>query len=148
MGNGGQAVIFAIYYRASDGEIMGWTNQSDPVAPDGMRLAVFDEPFQPEPLNEKFDVAANAVVEKTTEERRLSRLPTQREVQEAVFAELRRTSEHMFEDYPHHGNDRHHWVDYRRMLRELSGDAADMIKTWKPAPDGVDPIIALRERLT
>jgi hypothetical protein len=148
MGHGGQAMIFAIYYRASDGEIMGWTNQSNPVAPDGMSLAVFDEPFQPEPLNEKFDVAANAVVKKTIEERRRSRLPTQREVQEAVFAELRRTSEYMFEDYPHHGNDRHHWVDYRRMLRELSGDAADMIKTWKPAPDGVDPITSLRERLT
>ena len=141
-------MIFAIYYRASDGEIMGWTNQSDPVAPDGLRLAVFDEPFQPEPLLEKFDATANAVVEKTAEERSLSRLPTRREVQEAVFGELSRTNELMLDDYPHHGNDRHQWTLYRRMLRELRGDAADMINDWALPPDGIDPITALRERLS
>jgi hypothetical protein len=141
-------VKFAIYYRASDGEIMGWTNQSEPVAPDGMSLAVFDEPFQPEPLTEKFDAVANAVVEKTDEEKRLSRLPKLFEVRHAVFAELQRTNEFMLDDYPHHGNELKKWIAYRRMLRELTGDVADMINDWTLPPDGIDPIIALRERLS
>jgi hypothetical protein len=140
-------MTFAIYYRASDGEIMGWTNQAEPVPPDGMNLAIFDEPFQPEPLLERFDEVANAVVEKTAEEKRLSRLPKLFEVRQAVFAELQRTHEFMLDDYPHHGNDRHQWTMYRRMLRELTGDVADMITAWSPPPDGIDPIIALRERL-
>ena len=138
---------FAIYYRASDGEILGWTNQSDPVAPDGMSLAVFDEPFQPEPLIERFDPVANAVVEKTPEEKRRSRLPVRYEVQAAIRQELNRTNEFMMDDYPHHGNDRREWIDYRRMLRDLSGDVADMINDWTLPPDGIDPITALRERL-
>ena len=141
-------MIFAIYYRVLDGEIMGWTHSFDPAAPDGMNLAVFDEPFVPEPLIEKFDVAANAVVEKTAEEKRRSRLPTLFEVKAAVFQELRRTNEFMLDDYPHHGNDRREWIDYRRMLRELSGDVADMINDWSLPPDGIDPITALRERLS
>jgi hypothetical protein len=33
------------------------------------------------------------------------------------------------------------------MLRELSGDVADMINDWTLPPDGIDPITALRERL-
>ena len=138
---------FAIYYRSSDGEIMGWTTSFDPVAPDGMSLAVFDEPFQPEPLIERFDVAANAVVEKTAEEKRLSRLPTLAEVMSAVFFELQRTDPFMLDDYPHHGNERREWIDYRQMLRKLSGDVADMINDWSMPPDGVDPITTLRERL-
>jgi hypothetical protein len=150
VGDGGQEVIFAIYYRASDGEILGWTNQSDPVAPDGMNLAVFDEPFQPEPLNEKFDVMASAVVEKTAEERRLSRLPKLYEVQQAVFAELSRTDHLMMPDHPNRGGDRHAWLIYRQMLRDLSRLAgpADMINDWTLPPDGIDPITALRERLS
>ena len=141
-------MIFAIYYRVSDGEILGWTSQSNPVAPDGMNLAVFDEPFVPQPLIERFDAVANAVVEKTTEEKRLSRLPTMAEVKSAVFVELQRTNEFMLDDYPHHGNDRHQWTLYRRMLRELTGDVADMINDWSLPPDGVDPITRLRERLS
>jgi len=141
-------MIFAIYYRVSDGEIMGWTHSFDPVAPDGMNLAVFDEPFVPEPLIERFDAVANAVVEKTAEEKRRSRLPTLFEVKAAVFQELRRTNEFMLDDYPHHGNDRRDWIDYRRMLRELTGDVADMINDWSLPPDGIDPITALRERLS
>jgi hypothetical protein len=140
-------MIFAIYYRASDGEILGWTNQADPVAPDGMSLAVFDEPFQPDPLIERFDAVANTVIEKTAEEKRQSRLPTLFDVQQAVFAELRRTNEFMLDDYPHHGHERRDWLAYRRMLRELAGDAADMINAWSLPPDGIDPITALRERL-
>ena len=140
-------MTFAIYYRANDGEILGWTNQAEPVAPDGMNVAMFDEPFHPEPLIEKFDAAANAVVEKTDEEKRRSRLPTLFEVRQAVFAELQRTNEFMLDDYPHHGNERHQWIDYRRMLRNLSGDVADMINAWTLPPDGIDPITALRERL-
>ena len=140
-------MIFAIYYRASDGEIMGWTNQANPVAPDGMSLAVFDEPFQPEPLNERFDAAANAIVAKTAAERHASQLPTLVEINAAVFAELQRTNEFMLDDYPHHGHERRDWLAYRRMLRELAGDAADRINAWALPPDGVDPITALRERL-
>jgi hypothetical protein len=147
VGNGGQAVNFAIYYRPSDGEIMGWTTSFDPVAPDGMNLAVFDDVWQPNPMIERFDAVANAVMEKTTEEKRLSRLPTMAEVRSAVFVELQRTDPLMLDDYPHHGNDRREWIDYRRMLRELSGDVADMINDWTLPPDGIDPITALRERL-
>jgi hypothetical protein len=148
MGNGGQAMIFAIYYRASDGEILGWTTQHNPVAPDGMILAVFDEPFQPEPLNERFDAAANAVIEKTAEEKRRSQLPTLHNVQVQIYLELVRTDIFMLPDFPIAPERRHAWASYRQMLRGLSKLArpAAMITGWTLAPDGVDPIADLRER--
>jgi hypothetical protein len=149
MGNGRQAMIFAIYYRPADGEILGWTTSANPVAPDGMMLAVFDEAFQPEPLNEKFDASENAVVEKTADEKHQSRLPTVRQVQEAVFAELRRTDQFMIADYPISDAERDGWKAYRKTLRALSDidEPANMIDAWQLPPDGVDPITSLRERL-
>jgi hypothetical protein len=70
MGNGGQAMmLFFVYYRAADGEIIGWTNSHDPVAPDGYALAAFTEPFDPDPQTEKIDPATGEVVPKTAAER-------------------------------------------------------------------------------
>jgi hypothetical protein len=140
-------MTFAIYYRASDGEILGWANSFDPVAPDGMNLIEFDEPLDPppDPLREK--ISGGSLVIKSPAEQRAARVPTLREVEVAVFVELLRTDRFMIEDYPHHGNERHQWIDYRRMLRHLSGDALQRIDAWTLPPDGNDPITALRERL-
>jgi hypothetical protein len=138
-------MTFGIYYRAADGEILGWTNQRDPVAPDGMSLVQFDDPIDVDPLRQK--VRDGEVVDKTAAEQRAARLPTLREVQQAIFAELRRTDPLMLPDYPILSGERHAWTVYRQMLRDLSGDAVHRINSWTLPPDGVDPILALRERL-
>jgi hypothetical protein len=68
LGDGGQAVIFFVYYRASDGEIIGWTTSHDPAAPDGYELAGFAEPFDPDPTTQK--IVDGEVVPKSDAERR------------------------------------------------------------------------------
>jgi hypothetical protein len=61
-------MIFFVYYRLSDGEIIGWTNGHDPQAPDGYELAGFAEPFDPDPATQK--IVDGEVVQKTPAERR------------------------------------------------------------------------------
>jgi hypothetical protein len=61
---------FFVYYRPSDGEIIGWTSGHDPVAPDGYELAGFAEPFDPDPSTQKIDPATGEVVDKTATERK------------------------------------------------------------------------------
>jgi hypothetical protein len=60
---------FFVYYRATDGEIVGWTTSHDPAAPDGYELASFAEPFDPDPTTQKIDPATGEVVPKTAAER-------------------------------------------------------------------------------
>jgi hypothetical protein len=65
-------MIFFVYYRAADGEIIGWTNSHDPAAPDGYALASFAEPFDPDPETQKIDPATGEVVAKSAAERAAS----------------------------------------------------------------------------
>jgi hypothetical protein len=140
-------MTFAIYYRAADGEIMGWTNSFEPIAPDGMSLIEFDEPLDPPPDPMREKIAGGSVVLKTAAEVRAARMPTLRDVAVAVFVELSRTDSRMLPDYPMSGGERHAWTAYRAMLRNLTGDAEHRINAWALPPDGVDPITDLRERL-
>ena len=140
---------FFIHYRPADGEILGWGMSADPMPIDGMAIA-FGEPFDPDPLTEKFDAEAGRIIDKSAEERRLARRPTWRDVQVAVYAELCRTDGFMMADRPIDDSEYRAWKDYRQMLRDLSkrgDDPGDMIDAWAVPPDGNDPIIALRERL-
>jgi hypothetical protein len=140
---------FFIHYRPADGEILGWGTSADPVPIEGMAIAFFD-PFDPDPLTQKFDIAAGRIIEKTAEEKRLARLPTLRDVEVAVYAELCRTDQFMVADCPIADDEYQAWRGYRFALRGLAakhGDAADMMDAWPLPPDGVDPISDLRERL-
>lgn len=139
---------FFIHYRPDSGEIFGWGHGFDPAPVEGAAVALLD-PFDPDPLTQKYDVGAGRVVDKSDEEKRLSRWPTWREVQCAVFAELCRTDRFMLADQPIDDTEYQAWKGYRQMLRDLSkhADPADMIDAWELPPDAVDPIIALRERL-
>jgi hypothetical protein len=65
-------MIFFVYYRLSDGEIIGWTTSHEPLAPDGYELAGFAEPFDPDPETQKIDPATGEVVPKTAAERAAS----------------------------------------------------------------------------
>ena len=139
-------MVFFTHYRIADGEILGWGHSAEPQPIDADHaIALHDEPFDPNPLKEK--IAGGVVVLKSAAEQRASRLPKLVEVQQAVFAELRRTDTFMISDYPLTGAERHAWTQYRQMLRDLNGDVAAMINAWTLPPDGVDPIISLRERL-
>jgi hypothetical protein len=62
-------MTFFVYYRAADGEIIGWTTGHDPVAPDGYELAGFAQAFDPDPATQKIDPATGAVVDKSATER-------------------------------------------------------------------------------
>ena len=139
-------MTFAIYYRLSDGEILGWTDTRMPVAPAGMLLSIM-APFDPDPTTQKFDTANGVVVPKSLAEIFDAQLPTPRDVAVAVFNEMRRTDPVMMPDYPLSGGEKHAWTVYRQGLRELAGDVATMINAWPVAPDGVDPISDLRERV-
>ena len=66
-------MIFFVYYRADDGEIIGGTTGHDPVAPDGYALAGFAEPFDPDPATQKIDPATGALIEKTAAEREVAK---------------------------------------------------------------------------
>lgn len=137
-----------IYYRA-DGEIIGWTNSSDPVAPDGYALADVQTDAPPDPLTQKYDAASGAIIEKTLAEKHLARQPTRREVDAAIYLELLRSDGFMVPDRPLADGAREMWASYRQMLRDLSklSDVTAMIDAWTLPPDGNDPILALRERL-
>lgn len=139
-------MIFFIHYRPDDGEILGWGNGFEPTPIDGMAVALFDEPFDPDPQTQKFD--GEAVIDKTAAETRQARLPTLIEVQQAIWMELARTDQFMLADRNIEGRD--DWAGYRQMLRDLSkrfDDPADMIDAWQLPPDGTDPIPDLRARL-
>lgn len=142
-------MMLYIYYRTIDGEIMGCATGFEPeVVPAGMALAEVDA--TPDPERHKYDAAKFKLVDKSAEERRLARRPTLRDVQVAVYTELCRTDGFMVADRPIDDAEYHAWKTYRQMLRDLSkrgDDAADMIDAWSLPPDGVDPILALRERL-
>ena len=76
--------------------------------------------------------------------------PTLRQVQEAVFMELQRTDHFMLADYPIDDDARDDWKQYRIWLRNMSKyskDPVELIRDCDPAPDGVDPVADLRERL-
>jgi hypothetical protein len=141
-------MTFAIYYRDSDGEIFGWTTGADPRAPAGLQLIELDAPIVIDPATQKVDPATGEVVDKTAAETAAFRRPTLRDVAVAVFRELLRTDHLMIADYPMSGGERHAWTVYRQTLRELAGDVAQRINAWPTAPDGLDPITDLRERLS
>ena len=140
---------FFIHYRPDDGEILGWGTSADPVPIEGMAIA-FVDPFDPDPLTQKYDAEAGAIVDKNAEEIRRARLPTRRDVEVTIFAELRRTDEFMVADCPITDDEYQAWRAYRFALRGLTAkraDPADLINGWPVPPDGADPIGNLRERL-
>jgi hypothetical protein len=139
--------VFYVHYRVADGEIFGWGSGFDPQAVPGEAITTFAEPFDPDPATQKIDLATGEVVAKTAAETAAFRRPSLRDVAVAVFLELRRTDTFMISDYPMTGGERHQWIAYRQILRELAGDVAQRINAWPTAPDGLDPIIDLRERL-
>ena len=141
---------FFIHYRPADGEMLGWGTSADPVPIEGMAIA-FGDPFDPDPLTQKYDAEAGAIVDKTAEEIRQARTPTRRDLDVAIFAELRRTDEFMVADCPVTDDEYQAWRAYRFALRGLTAkraDPADLINGWPLPPDGTDPISDLRERLT
>jgi hypothetical protein len=146
MGNGGQAVKYFIHYRPDNGEIIGWGNGFDPVPIEGMAVAMFDQPIEPDPLTQK--ITDGELVNKSADEQRLARLPSLREMRVAIFQELQRTDAFMIADRTVAARDA--WAGYRQMLRDLSKrfeQPVDMINAWDEPPDGLDPIPELRARL-
>jgi hypothetical protein len=137
-----------VYYRETDGEIFGWSTSHVASAPPGLAFAELDDLVEPDPLTQRYDAAAGAMVDKTQAEIKQARRPSLRDVQVAVYRELVRTDVFMVSDYPLPPPVRHAWQAYRQMLRDLSnrdGPAA-MIADWTLPPDGNDPIMDLRER--
>ena len=144
-------MIFFIHYRPDDGEILGWGYGFDPEPIPGNEVALvepFDGPL--DPVRQKYDAAAKAVIAKNADEQRASLRPKLFEVQNAIFAEMRRTDEFMIVDYPISDDAFEDWKQYRIMLRDLSKHyqtPTEMIENWDAAPDGVDPISDFRKRL-
>jgi Phage tail assembly chaperone protein len=150
MGDGRQAMSFFIHYRLSDGEIVGWGDYAEPTPIDENHDIALVDAIDPLPQIEKYDAAAGAIVNKTAEEQRLARLPTLRDVQVAVYAELCRTDQFMIADCPITDDEYQAWRAYRFALRGLAAkraDPVDLINAWHLPPDGIDPIESLRERL-
>lgn len=141
---------FFIHYNPADGTILGWGNSFDPQPIEGMAIAFFTQPVQPDPETQKIDPDTGELIDKTPEEIRAALVPTVQDVQVAAFRELQRTDVFMVSDYPIDDKAREAWKEYRRQLRDLSKhfrDAAGMIEACDTAPDGADPMIELRARL-
>lgn len=141
---------FFIHYRIADGEIVGWGDHADPLPLDENHDVALVDAIDPLPLIEKYDAATGAIIDKTAEEKRLARLPTLRDVQVAVYAELCRTDQFMVADCPITDDEYQAWRAYRFALRGFMAkraDPADLINGWPVPPDGIDPINDLRERL-
>lgn len=141
--------MFYIRYRPDDGEILGWGSGHYPDPIEGLKV-VFSNPFTPDPMTQKYDIANLSVIEKTPDEQRAARLPKLVEVKAAIFGELTRTDRFLLPDYPHDAGRQDDWKQYRTMLRDLSKhwqDAREIIENCDVAPDGIDPMIGLRARL-
>ena len=142
---------FFIHYRLSDGEIVGWGDYADPLPLDeNSSMIAVNDAIDPLPQIEKYDAEAGAIVDKNAEEIRQARLPTLRDVQVAVYAELCRTDQYMIADCPLTDDEYQAWRGYRFALRGLTAtraDPGDLIDAWPLPPDGIDPIANLRERL-
>lgn len=141
--------IFAVHYHKDTGELRAWGNDDGSqtsFAGSDFLIAHFSEWYEGlTPALHRIDPATSLIIDKTAQEKR----PTQREVETAVHQELMRSDTFMLPDYPIPDSERRRWITYRRMLRELSRlpGVEEMIEAWQLAPDDIDPITNLRERL-
>jgi len=143
-------INFFIHYNPADGAILGWGSSFDQAPIEGMAIAFFAEPVQPDPSTQKIDPDTGELVDKTPEETRAALAPTVREVQVAIYRELVRSDVFVLPDYPIDDKTYRAWKEYRQMLRDLSKhfrDAAGMVEASDTAPDGADPFFDLRKRL-
>jgi hypothetical protein len=141
---------FFIHYNPATGEILGWGNSFDVTPIESMAVAYFNEPVHPDPATQAIDPDTGELVDKTPEAARAARMPTVRDVQVAIYRELVRTDVFVLPDYPIDNGAHDAWKEYRQMLRDLSKhfrDATGMIEACDTAPDGADPMNALRARL-
>ena len=143
MGDGGQAVKFFVHYDPADGEILGWGHGFDPDPIPGKAVG-YVEPFDGplDPLRQKYNAGARRVIAKDAAEQRASRLPKLFDLQQAIFAEMRRTDEFMVADYPIIDDEFSAWKSYRQQLRDLSrhNGPIDMIDGWLTAAARLAPI--------
>ena len=87
-----------IHYRPDDGEILGWGYGCRADADRGAWRWPMSSRSHLIPTVQKFD--GEAVIDKTAQEQRLSRLPKLIEVQQAIWIELGRTDDFVLADYP------------------------------------------------
>lgn len=101
----------------------------------------------------RYDPEAATITPFSPDEVATAITPRRSEVDTAVMFELRATDDRTsidFHDAPQRPEVIADWALYRHALRALSdiADPIDMIRQWPERPDGIDPITALRARLT
>lgn len=141
---------FFVHYKPDNGEILGHEITEHPGEKAGCeRVELNCVSRTLDPRLYRIDPKTFMLVEKTTEERRLSLLPSLREVQEQIFYELRGTDGEVVADRPMPDERRNAWQSYRQTLRDLSKLATpvDMVRAWPVRPDGADAIMELRGRV-
>lgn len=142
----------AIYFDPTDGKIIGHTLSDDPKAPDGFALVevpLWVDLYAISGFDHKIDLKSRTVIERTPEEKSSARLPTRRDVDAYIFAELMQSDKTQLADYPIVDKARALWAAYRQGLRDLSklGDPVAMIREWPQRPDGNNPVEQLRARI-
>lgn len=142
-----------VYFRVSDGEILGWvTGGSADPRPD-CSIASVEGPDRgeiiPDPKRQKIDLDTLRIVEKSPAEISMALMPALIEMTQLVYGELLSTDCFMLPDFPISEEARRHWRAYRQSLRELSRCASpyEMLLAWPTRPDGVDPSASLHLRM-
>jgi hypothetical protein len=130
--------VVRVYYTA-DGEIVGHDNSVTAHEMPGVNFAMVVVPDGQaiHPSYKLHKIVDGALVDKTHAERAAANAPTELEVRQARYFELKEFD--WRESQPA-------WAAHRQALRDLTkaGDAAAMVKAWPLRPDGTDAIAHLR----
>lgn len=138
-----------IYYRKSDGEIIGYDNSVVPAQISGYVTLTLD--LDTEIFASRQKIVDGELVDKTDAEIAGLRAITPTDVSRAVNIELANSDQYLVPDRPMPDDVREGWAMYRQQLRDLSkGDprptADQMMIAFPKRPDGTDPVASLRER--
>lgn len=136
-----------IHYHRVTGEIRNWGHDDgaeESFAGSDYVLARFEGHFDLDPERQKMDVATGKVVNKSEQEVIAWFLPI---VKMAIFNELCATDQYMTPDRPLTEEVLDAWRTYRQTLRDLKGDAKEMLSTWPRNPVGEEPNAQLKTRL-
>ena len=135
-----------VHFHKDTGRISAWGNgdsdESHFLDHDIVRFA--DDAMIIDPRRDKIDVASLAVVSLSVDEMLED---MQRDVTNAIAAELDLTDRYKEPDRPLTEQHREAWKSYRQALCELNGDAEAMIAAWPFRPDGSDAAAGLELRL-
>ena len=103
-----------------------------------------------DPGTQKINPKTGRLVKLNKTERRAPSAFLSVDIQSVVSRELHATDQFMIPDRPMADDKRAAWATYRQALRGLSKlpTPAKQIAAWPQRPDGQDPIVHLRARIT